>query len=126
MKYPEYRILHDQSVRIYDALARHQIPCFFFEFNESESDFNIMCRHLITSHRTYHGERVSFQGQINISDNLISIFNPGSSLPYITLEKDQDTGQFSVVHSPKPGINRKDREENSLAGIGAGSSVEKS
>ncbi len=105
---PEYRLLLETPIRLYKALAKHRVPCFFFEFSESDDDFLAMCRHLITSYRTYHHEMVSFQGKVSISDSQIVIFNPGSKTPYIQMEKDPRTGLFRVSHRPGFPVNRLD------------------
>ena len=106
-RYPEYRILQDTPLRVFQALKNHGLHCFFFEFNESESEFIAMCRHLITSHRTYHDQTVHFQGSVSITDRHLTIFNPGSKSPYIKLEKDA-SGRYQVIQSPKPGPSVKD------------------
>jgi len=98
---PEYRTLQEAPIRIFNALAKNNVPCFFFEFSETDEDFNAMCRHLITSYGTYHHEMVSFQGKVSISDSQIVIFNPGSKTPYIQMERDPLTGQFQVSHAPR-------------------------
>ncbi|CAM2006078.1 hypothetical protein [Acanthopleuribacter pedis] len=99
MRYPEYRILQEAPVRIHEALTKHGIANFFFEFDESESDFQQMCRHLINAYRNYHHERVSFNGNISITDSQIAIFEPNQRRPYIELERDPVTGLFRVIRS---------------------------
>ncbi|QTD52152.1 hypothetical protein [Sulfidibacter corallicola] len=99
IRYPEYRILQDAAVRIYEALAYHGIASFFFEFQENDSDFMQMCRHLINAYRTYHHERVSFQGSVSVTDSHIAIFEPGNRRPYLELARDPSTGMFRVLRS---------------------------
>ena len=99
-RHPEYRILQDTPVRIFKALRKHGIPTMFFEFNESDAEFTGMCRHLITSYRTYHNQNVNFQGQVSISDSHVTIYNPGSKTPYLNLVRDP-SGMFRISQSAR-------------------------
>ena len=98
-RYPEYRLLQETPQRIYQALKDAGIPSFFFEFRENDNEFDAMCRHLITTHRTYHGQQVTFQGRVTITDKSIQIFNPGSTQPYMELRRDAGEEDFKVIQS---------------------------
>ena len=98
---PDYRILQETPLRIYKALAREGIPSLFFHFNERENDFIDMCRHLVTCYRTYHRQNVSFQGRVRVSDHKVTIFNPGTTTPYLDLERDRKTGLYRIVQSAR-------------------------
>jgi len=100
-RHPEYRVLQESPQRIYKALAAAEIPSLFFHFNESESDFVDMCRHLVTCYRTYHRKNVSFQGRVRVTDRKVTIFNPGTVTPYLDLERDQKSGQYRIVQSAR-------------------------
>ena len=100
-KNPEYRILQEGPKRIFQELSKQNVPCFFFEFNENEAEFSRMCKHLITSYRSYHNQTVSFQGNIEVSDESVTIRNPGTISPYLELRLDKQSGQFRVVKSAR-------------------------
>ncbi len=98
-RYLEYRLLQETPQRIFLALKEQGIPSFFFEFRESDAEFEAMCRHLITTYRTYHGKKVTFQGKVTITDQAVVIYNPGSSVPYLELRRGQGEENFKVIHT---------------------------
>ena len=100
-RHPEYRALQETPVRIFEKLRARGIPSLFFEFNESEKDFESMCRHIFTSYRTYHRQGVTLKGRTVIGDSRIVIFGEGNNRdPYMELERDPASGLFRVTRSP--------------------------
>lgn len=99
-RFPEYRILHEIPLRLYNALEQAGIPCIFFDFKESEKDFKILARHLITASKTYHHQRVVFSGRTECTPHGIVIYVPGSDIPYLALRREPRSGLFRMVRAP--------------------------